>query len=92
MSGHAEVDDHLKPARSLYLELRSLGLEVRVEDDPGGELMDYRIAIGGFGHLSEIQARQMKRRILDNEVGLAQVILNRRDPDLHAIRAEGFLA
>ena len=35
------------PARSLYLELRALGLELWVEDDPKGGPLDYGIEVDG---------------------------------------------
>jgi hypothetical protein len=76
-------------ARALYLELRAEGLEVRVEDDPDGGPLDFRIAIGGLRSRSEFYARSIMRRVLDNEEGLVQLVLNLHDPDLDAIRREG---
>jgi hypothetical protein len=83
MSGRADA------ARPLYLELRALGLEVRVEDDPDGGPLDYRIAVGGLHCLSEARAKSVRRRILESEEGLVHRILDLRDPDLNAIRSEG---
>jgi hypothetical protein len=83
MSGRADA------ARPLYLELRALGLEVRVEDDSDGGPLDYRIAVGGLHCLSEARAKSVRRRILESEEGLVHRILDLRDPDLNAIRSEG---
>jgi len=76
-------------ARPLFLELRALGLEVRVEDDPDGGPLDYRVAVGGLHCLSEARARSVRRRVLESEEGLMHLILDLRDPDLTAIRSEG---
>ncbi len=76
-------------ARVLYLELRAQGLEVRVEDNPDGGPPDYGIVIGGLHTLSESHARSVMQRVLENEEGLVQLVLNLYDPDLDAIRREG---
>ena len=76
-------------ARSLYLELRAMGLEVWVGDDPDGGPLDYGIEATGLHELSGAHSREVRRRIERNEEGLVRVILDHRDPDLHAIRAEG---
>jgi hypothetical protein len=83
MSGCADA------ARSLYLELRALGLGVRVEDDADGGTLDFRIAIEGLHSVSEACAKSVRRRVLESEEGLVQLILDRRNPDLNAIRREG---
>ncbi len=83
MSGCADA------ARPLYLELRAEGLEVRVKDDPDGGALDYGIAIGGLHNLPELHARSLSQRVLKNEDGLVQIILDWWDPDLEAIRREG---
>jgi uncharacterized protein YbaA (DUF1428 family) len=77
-------------ARSLYLELRALRLEVWAEDDPDGDTVDFRIAVGGLHRLSEADAMSVWRRVLENEEGLVQLVLDGRDPDLNAIRREGY--
>ena len=77
-------------ARPLYLELRALGLEVRVEDDPDGGPLDYRVTVGGLHCFSEARAKSVRQRVLESEEGLVQLILDRRDPDLDAIRREGY--
>ena len=78
-------------ARSLYLELRALGLEVWVEDDPDGGPLDYGIEATGLHKLSDARAKEWRRRIERNEEGLVRVILEHRDPDIRAVRAEGDL-
>ena len=75
-------------ARALYLELRAEGLEVRVEDNPDGGTLDYGIAIGELHNLPELHARSLSQRVLKNEDELVQIILDRWDPDLEAIRRE----
>jgi hypothetical protein len=84
------VSDHLDVARPLYLELRALGLGVRVVDAPGGGPLDYGIALDGLPELPGVLERSVRRRVLANENGLVQVLLDRRDPDLDAVRREGY--
>ena len=76
-------------ARPLYLELRALRLEVRVEDDPDGDTLDFRVALGGLHRLSETHAQSVRQRVMESEEGLVQLLLDQRDPDLNAIRREG---
>ena len=78
-------------ARSLYLELRALRLEVRVEADTrgAGGVVDYGIAVDDFHPLSVAEVSSVTRRILDNENDLVWLLANERDPDLCAIRKEG---
>ncbi len=83
MNGHPDA------ARPLYLELRALGLKLWVEDDPDGGLLDYGIAVGGVTSLAEARARRVARRIEENQDELVQLILDRRDPDVEAVRREG---
>ena len=85
MSGCADT------ARALYLELRALRLEVRVEDDPSGagDTLDFRVALGGLHRLSETHAQSVRQRVMESEEGLVQLILDQWDPDLNAIRREG---
>ena len=77
-------------ARALYLELRALGLAVRVVDDPKGGPLDYGIVVDGLRSLPGSLARSINRRVRENEEGLVRVILDRRDPDLEAVRREGY--
>jgi hypothetical protein len=75
--------------RSLYLELRALTLELWVEDDPKGGPLDYRIEVTGLYKLSDALAEEVRQRIRRNEEGLVRVVLDHRDPDIRAVRAEG---
>ena len=79
------------PGRSLYLELRALRLEVRVEADTRGTggVLDYGIAVDDFHSLSVTEVSSVTRRILDNENDLVRLLANEQDPDLRAIRKEG---
>lgn len=88
MSRYIEMDRRRKRARSLYLELRALGLEICVEGD-GDCPTGYRIVVGGFKSLSPVHADAIKHRVMENEAGLAKILLSRYDPDLHAVRREG---
>jgi hypothetical protein len=85
------VSSCAEAARPLYLELRALHLEVRVEDDPSGagDTLDFRVALGGLHRLSETHAQSVRQRVMESEEGLVQLILDLHDPDLNAIRREG---
>ena len=87
MSTYSDMARERRRARSLYLELRALGLDVRVEDTE--EPLCYRVVVGGLRSLSPAHADRVVRCVRGNEYGLAQVILCRWDPDLHAVRREG---
>jgi hypothetical protein len=76
-------------ARSLYLELRALSLELWVEEDPKGGPLDYGIEVTGLYRLPEPLAEEVRQRIGRNEEGLVRVLLDHRDPDIRAVRAEG---
>jgi hypothetical protein len=76
-------------ARPLYIELRALGLEVRVQDNPDVGPLDYGIVIDGLSTLPEGTSRRLRKHIMDNEEALVRIVLDRRDPDLYAIRSEG---
>ncbi|MDQ3301767.1 MAG: hypothetical protein M3518_00225 [Actinomycetota bacterium] len=75
--------------RALYLELRALGLKVSVEEDSDGTLQDYRLVLDGLRSIPQAHVRRVKRKVIDNQEELVRLILDRRDPDLHAIRGEG---
>jgi hypothetical protein len=83
------MNGHCDTARALYLELRALGLKLWVEDDPDGGPLDYGIALDGLRSLPEARARSVRRRIRESEDELVRVLLDRRDPDLDAVRKEG---
>ncbi len=88
MSTYSDRARERRHARSLYLELRALGLDVRVEQIPE-EPLCYRVTVGGLRSLSPAHADRVVRCVRDNEAGLVQVLLCRWDPDLHAVRREG---
>jgi len=77
--------------RALYLELRALRLELRVEADTRGvgRVLDYGIAVDDFRSLSVAEVSSVTQRILDNENDLVRLLANERDPDLRVIRKEG---
>jgi hypothetical protein len=77
-------------ARSLYLELRTLPLDVRIEVDTrgAGGVLDYGIAVDDSHSLSVAEVNSVPRRILDNENDFVRLLANEQDPDLRAIRKE----
>jgi hypothetical protein len=83
------VNDRDDAARSLYLELRAGGLELWVEDDPERGPLDYGIEFAGIHKIPGARAEEVRERIRLNEEGLVRVLLDHRDPDIRAIRAEG---
>ena len=76
-------------ARPLYIELRALGVTVQVEANSDLGPLDYGLVIDGLSALPDGRSRRLRRRIMDNEEALVKIVLDRRDPDLHAIRSEG---
>ncbi len=88
MSNYADIARERKRARSLYLELRSLGFEMCVEEDVS-DPTGYRIVFDGPGSISFPHIESIVLRVRDNKAGLVDVLLRRWDPDLHAIRREG---
>ena len=89
MSSYAEMARERRRARSLYLELRALGLNLWVEEDPD-EPLCCRIVVEGLRSLSPAHADRVVRRIRSNEAGLARILLaGPWTPDLAAIRQEG---
>jgi hypothetical protein len=77
-------------ARSLYLKLRTLPLEVRVEIDTrgAGGMLDYGIAVHDTHSLSVAEMNSVTRRILDNENDLVRLLVTERVLDLRAISKE----
>jgi len=76
-------------ARPLYIELRALGLEVHVQDNPDLGPLDYGLVIDGLSALPDGRSRHLRKRIMDNEEALVRIALDRRYSDLYAIRSEG---
>jgi len=64
-----------KTARALYLELASHGLCLRTGRVPAT--------------LPKSVAKSLWERVKANRAGLREVLVNRRDPDLEAVRREG---
>jgi hypothetical protein len=77
-------------ARSLYLELRTLRLEVRVGVDTrgAGGVLDYSIAVDDSHSLSVAEVNSVPRRILYNENDFVRLLVTERDLDLRALRKE----
>ena len=76
-------------ARPLYIELRALGVTVQVEANSDLGPLDYGLVIDGLSALPDGRSRRLRERIMDNEEALVKIVLDRRDPELHAIRSEG---
>lgn len=76
-------------ARSLYLELRASGLDVRLREDAWGEgILDYGVVVDGQVSLSAANASSLARRVRDNENDLVRLLASMQDPDLWAIYKE----
>lgn len=88
MSSYADIARERKRARSLYLELRALGLDVWVEED-ANDPTGYRIFVKGPESVSRARIERLVLRVRDNKAGLIKVLLFRYDPDLYAVRREG---
>ena len=88
MTSYAEMARERKKARSLYLELRALELELHVRDDPR-DATGYRVRVAGLHSLPETHAEQIKRRVEESKPGLLKILLGQWDPDLLAIQREG---
>jgi len=86
MTNYAEVARERKKARSLYLELRVLGLELYARED-GRDATGYRVA--GLHSLPETHAERIRRRLEASKPGLLRVLFGRWDPDVLAIQREG---
>ena len=89
MSTYADIARERRRSRPLYLELRALGLDVRIEDDPE-EPSGCRIAVLGLRSLSPAHADRVAWRVRRNEAGLLRLLLaGPWNPDLMAVRQEG---
>ena len=88
MASYAEMARERKKARSLYLELRALGLEPCAKEDPR-DSTGCRVRVAGLHSLSEAHAERIRRRVEASKPGLLRGLFGRWDPDLLAIQREG---
>ena len=88
MTSYAEMARERKKARSLYLELRALGLEPCAKEDPR-DATGYRVRVAGLHSLSETHAERIRRRVEESKLGLLRLLFSRWDPDLVAVQREG---
>jgi hypothetical protein len=88
MASYAEMARERRKARSLYLELRALGLELHAKEDPH-DATGYRVRVAGLHALSETHADRIRRRVETSKPGLLRVLFGRWGPDVLAIQREG---
>jgi hypothetical protein len=88
MPSYAEIARERKKARSLYLEIRALGLELYAEEDPH-DATGYRVRVAGLHSLQETHAERIRRRVEESKLGLLRILFGRWDPGLLAIQREG---
>lgn len=93
MTSYAEINRQRKLARPLYLELRSLGLDLRAHEDPE-EPTGYRIEVVGLASVSPVvHADGVRRRVEELRPGLMRIlIMGRGYEDLSAVREEASAA
>lgn len=92
MTSYAEITRQRKLARPLYLELRSLGLDIGAHEDPE-EPTGYRIEVVGLASVSPVHADRVRRRVEELRPGLMRIlIMGRGDEDLSAVREEASAA
>ena len=77
-----------KKARSLYLELRALGLELYAKEDPR-DATGYRVRVAGLHSLPKTHAEWIRRRVQASKPGLLRVLFGRWDLAVVAIQREG---
>jgi hypothetical protein len=85
MTSYAEMARERKRARPLYLELRALGLEPYVKEDPR-DATGYRVRVAGLHSLSAAYAERIRRRVEETKPGLLRILFSRWDPDLVAVQ------
>ena len=88
MASYAEMARERKKARSLYLELRALGLEPCAKEDPR-DVTGYRVRVAGLHSLPETYAERIRQRVEPSKPGLLKVLFGRWDPEFVAIQREG---
>ena len=74
MTSYAEMAQERKNGRSLYLELRALGLELYAKED-GRDATGYRVRVAGLHSLPKTQADQIRRRVEASKPELLRVHL-----------------
>ncbi len=90
MTSYAEMARERKKARSLYLQLRALGLELYAKED-NRDATGYRVRVAGLHSLPETHAERIRRRVEASKPGLLKVLFGRWDPDVLAIQREGVM-
>ncbi len=88
MTSYAQMARKRKKARSLYLELRALGLELYAKEDPH-DATGYRVRVAGLHSLPESHANQIRRRVEASKPGLLRIFFGRWDPDVLTIQRDG---
>ena len=88
MTSYAEAAQERKKARSLYLELRALELELHAKQD-NRDATGYRVRVAGLHSLPMTHAERIRRRVEASKPGLLRVLFGRWDPDVLAIQREG---
>jgi hypothetical protein len=84
----AEIARERKKARTLYLELRALNLELYAKDDPY-DATGYRVRVASLHSLPEAHAERIRRRVEASKPGLLRIVFGRWDPGVVAIQREG---
>ena len=77
MPSYAEMARERKKARSLYLEIRALELELYAKED-GLDATGYRVRVAGLHSLPETHAQRIRRRVQESKPGLLKVLFGRR--------------
>ena len=89
MPSYAEMAPEGKKARSLYLELRALQLELYAKEDLR-DATGYRVGVAGLHSLPKTHAdRRTRRRVQESKPGLLRILFVRCAPDVVAIQREG---
>ncbi len=88
MSSYAEMAQERKKARSLYLELRALRLDLQAKEDTR-DATGYRLRVAGLHSLPKTHAERIRWRVETSKPGLLRVLFGRWDPDALAIQQEG---
>jgi hypothetical protein len=87
LTTYAELNRQRKQARALFLEIRALGLNLRIHED-AEDPTGYRLEVLGVRSLSPAHADRLERRVEAAKPGLIKVACSRWDADLEAIRKE----